>query len=181
LTTLKIAAGEGTAFTSESVAGTMALQDADAVVITGGSISGVTVGSIPVGAIIPFSGTSPSTTLTEAAALESSGWAICDGRTVSGRTTPDLRGTFVRGWASDITPAATGGAASVTTSSGGAHDHNGSTTGALYSAIGNSFVKAVSGGTFDQHTHPIPADAGHSHTVATVPPWYAVVYLQRVA
>lgn len=204
-TTLKIATGEGSAFTAESTAGSMALQNANAVVITGGSISGVTLGSIPVGAIVPFSGTTPATTLTEAATLVTSGWAICDGRTVSGRTTPDLRGTFIRGWTNTITPGVTGGIASATTSSDGSHshtgttstdgshNHNGSTTGAVSANFGGTFTKTAPGATFDQHTHPIASDGGHTHTmttnsasahthsVATLPPYYAVVYLQRVA
>ena len=43
-------------------------------------------GTIPIGGIIMWSGSTVPT-----------GWALCDGRTVSGQTTPDLRGRFIVG------------------------------------------------------------------------------------
>lgn len=54
----------------------------------------------------------------------------CDGRTVNGYTTPDLRGLFIRAWSASESPGSTGGSvADITTSSSGAHDHGGSTEG----------------------------------------------------
>jgi microcystin-dependent protein len=46
-------------------------------------------GTVPLGGIIMWSG-SPST--------KPDGWAICDGRTENGYTTPDLTGKFIRGY-----------------------------------------------------------------------------------
>lgn len=48
-------------------------------------------GITPLGGIIMWSGT-----IVEASALEP-GWALCDGRIVNGRTTPDLRNRFIVG------------------------------------------------------------------------------------
>ena len=50
------------------------------------AVSFVGNGTIPVGGIIMWSGASVPT-----------GWALCDGTTNSGKTTPDLRGRFVLG------------------------------------------------------------------------------------
>ena len=90
-------------------------------------------GTVPVGGIIMWSGSTVPT-----------GWALCDGTTSNGRSTPDLRGRFVVGAGtgsglSNRTLGTTGGAETVTlavghlpahnhtfsgtTSSGGAHTH----------------------------------------------------------
>jgi hypothetical protein len=57
------------------------------------------------------------------------GWALCNGATVNGYTTPDLRSRFIMGAGSTYVPGQTGGAASVTaaTDSQGAHSHTGAT------------------------------------------------------
>ena len=60
-------------------------------------------GTIPVGGIIMWSGTTVP-----------AGWALCNGQTVNGRVTPDLRGRFITGAGSGITHAgATGTAANL--------------------------------------------------------------------
>jgi len=121
----------------------------DGVSVTGNTSSTTFTGNgiTPIGGIIMWNGT-----FAEAATLQP-GWAICDGRTVNGRTTPDLRNRFIVGSAGDS------GGISVATITGGvtktggnkdsivvSHSHTGSTTGA--------------GG----HGHSV-SDPGHSHDV----------------
>jgi hypothetical protein len=101
--------------------GSMAYQNRTSVNIEGGRIAGVK-GYVPVRAIIDYAGT-----LTQAAAEQANGWAICDGRTVNGITTPDLRNLFLRAWG-DESPGTTGGySGGWTTGAAGAHTHGGAT------------------------------------------------------
>jgi len=58
----------------------------------GAGASFIGKGVIPVGGIIMWSGS-----IAELGVGELSNWALCDGSTVSGRTTPDLRNRFVVG------------------------------------------------------------------------------------
>jgi hypothetical protein len=103
--------------------GGMAYQNPANVSITGGSIAGIG-GVTPIRGIIAFGGT-----VEQALALEPQ-WALCDGRTVNGIATPNLRGRFVRGWSDTLAPGETGGmTGDVTSSSGGNHNHGGSTSG----------------------------------------------------
>lgn len=62
---------------------------------------------IPQGLIIPWYGASGSVP---------SGWAICNGTTQDGTTTPDLRDRFIVVAGNSYSPGATGGSASVTLS-----------------------------------------------------------------
>lgn len=104
--------------------GTMAYQNASGVNITGGTIGSAVAGTVPLRGIIPYGGS-----ISQATALEPN-WSLCDGRTVNGYTTPDLRGLFIRAWSDSESPGSTGGSvAAITTSSNGAHDHGGSTGG----------------------------------------------------
>ena len=92
------------------------------------SVSGY--GTVPLGGIILWSGAENAVP---------AGWALCNGQSSNGRTTPDLRGRFVMGSSSGRGVGTTGGAESVTltinqlpahnhvvsgnTSSSGAHTH----------------------------------------------------------
>ncbi len=92
------------------------------------SVSGF--GTVPVGGIILWSGADNAVP---------AGWALCNGQTVNGRTTPNLQGRFVMGSSSGRGVGTIGGAESVTltinqlpahnhvvsgnTSSSGAHTH----------------------------------------------------------
>lgn len=106
----------------EATIGSMAYQNAGAVAITGGTISSTVAGIVPLRAIVPYGGN-----LTQAAALAPN-WAICDGRTVNGIVTPDLRGLFVRAWSDSVAAGSSGGSFdAITSSSNGAHTHTGST------------------------------------------------------
>ncbi len=64
-------------------------------------------GTVPVGGIILWSGSIASIP---------SGWALCDGQTVNGRPTPDLRDRFVVGSGASYPVGSRGGAATVTMS-----------------------------------------------------------------
>lgn len=145
---------------------------------------------IPIGGIIIWSGS---------AAAIPTGWLLCNG--ASG--TPDLRDRFVVGAGSTYAVAATGGAATVTLTTGqlpshthtfsgttnttGAHTHSGgvSNTG-IYSQVGNA----------TQNLHPIITSTGsagdHAHTFSgttaasgsgtaheNLPPYYALCYIMK--
>ena len=145
---------------------------------------------IPIGGIIIWSGS---------AAAIPTGWLLCNG--ASG--TPDLRNRFVVGAGSTYAVAATGGAATVTLTTGqlpphthtfsgttnttGAHTHSGgvSNTG-IYSQVGNA----------TQNLHPVITATGsagdHAHTFSgttgsigsgtaheNLPPYYALCYIMK--
>lgn len=139
------------------------------------------------------------------------GWALCDGT----GGTPDLRNRFVVCAGGTYAVAASGGAASVSSSSVADHNHgaatgahtltsdempahthalstlgkaqadgntNGSAGGMVSYNVGGagaiSNVSASTGGG-NSHTHTVADDGGHSHTVATLPPYYALAYIMR--
>lgn len=132
------------------------------------------------------------------------GWALCNGS----NGTPDLRSRFVVGAGGAYSVAATGGATSVTSGNGGSHNHGGVTgdhtlttdeipshfhslgsvtvrdrgaggviDGTGVYASGAADTEATGGG--DPHGHTIPTQTDHTHTVATVPPYYALAYIMR--
>jgi hypothetical protein len=98
--------------------------------------------TVPQGGIIIWSGSVASVP---------AGWALCNGS----NGTPDLRDRFVVGAGGTRAPGTTGGAASGTTSSAGAHSHSGSTGGT-----------ALTTAQMPSHTHTgTTSTAGaHSHT-----------------
>jgi hypothetical protein len=134
------------------------------------------------------------------------GWRLCDGT----NGTVDLRDKFVIGAGNGYAVGATGGAASVSSGSAGAHSHGGATGShsltlaeipshthsngsyALgYKADGNPVGAgwALDGtpqttgaaGSGDAHSHTISTEAAHTHTVATLPPFYALAFIQKTA
>lgn len=160
-----------------------------------------------------------------------SGWALCNGS----NGTPDLRNRFVVGAGQTYAVGATGGATSVTSGAGGAHNHGGATSShvltvgqmpqhghtvsdpthghsgggrqltyypsgtsgdglleeSLLSAgyivgsdasVSNSAsgVSVQNSGNNEGHSHTIPSQGDHTHTVATLPPYYALAYIMRV-
>ncbi|MFO0001051.1 MAG: tail fiber protein, partial [bacterium] len=62
-------------------------------------------GTTPLGGIIMWSGSVDAVP---------AGWALCDGRSSNGRTTPDLRGRFVIGATSGRVVGSVGGSETVT-------------------------------------------------------------------
>jgi prepilin-type N-terminal cleavage/methylation domain-containing protein len=109
--------------------------------ICGTDLGGSSSGQVPLGGIVIWSG-----------AVVPSGWALCDGGTVNGLITPDLRGRFILGghsyssanWREAITGSSTstGGAKDAVLV---AHDHGGS----------------VNTSTTGNHVHPfVPISSG---------------------
>jgi len=82
-----------------------------------------------------------------------SGWALCNGQTVNGVVTPDLRDRFIVGAGNDFAPGNTGGARSITTVV--AHTHGFSGNSSVESADhSHSGVTASAG----NHNHGMPGD-----------------------
>jgi hypothetical protein len=133
------------------------------------------------------------------------GWQLCDGT----NGTPNLADRFIVAAGPTRPAGSTGGAATVVSGAGGAHDH-GALTGehALTTAqlpphnhqtewtqygegggTGRPFVVAdgfganLSGtelaGSGEAHRHSITAAGTHTHTVATVPPYYSLAFIAR--
>jgi hypothetical protein len=110
---------------------------------------------VPAGAVILWYGSIATIPL---------GWALCNGQTVNGYTTPDLRDRFVVGASVDYMPA------------GGTKDLASTKIMGVYSTAtvggtsSTSLVSHMHGGTFSgtvsEHTHQI-TDPGHQHDDGT--------------
>lgn len=134
-------------------------------------------GTIPLGGIIMWSG-----------ATVPAGWAICDGNTVNGRVTPDLRGRFILGTGSGIglTPRSlgqTGGEEqhTLTIAEMPAHTHN---FRAFHANFGHS-GGATEGSTRDDGDGAFMdggavQSAGGSQPHNNMPPFYALAFIMRV-
>ena len=137
-------------------------------------------GTIPVGGIIMWSGSSGSIP---------DGWALCDGQTANGRTTPDLRGKFLVGYDprdSDYNAVGkTGGKKEVTLTVEQipAPKHNNSVRTVGYAAAYNGSKEAA---TFDGnsknngHENIIGQDTGGGQAHENRPPYYALCFIMRV-
>ena len=163
--------------TASSIEATNLVVNGNITASTSGSLFGY--GITPVGGIIMWSG-SPSDV--------PDGWALCDGRTSNGRTTPDLSGKFIVGYSSsdsDYNPVGkTGGAKSValTTAQMPSHSHS--------ATIKVSGLAARSNGDKDFFA-PSWKDKNDEETVTTSsvgsgsahenrPPYYALCFIMRV-
>lgn len=129
-------------------------------------------GTIPIGGIIIWSGLDTAVP---------SGWAICDGQTHNGHTTPDLRDRFIVGVSSTYAVGATGGTNEVTLLGTQIPPHS---HGYTYYEKEVKDVCACSG----QHHNLIQGDSTHTDTDNSGgglahenrPPYYAVYYIMRV-
>ena len=145
---------------------------------TAGVFSGY--GTIPVGGIIMWSGSANEVP---------DGWALCDGRTISGKTTPNLKGKFVVGYDpsdSDYNAVGkTGGYKNITLTVEQipAHKHNNSVRTVGYAASYNGSKEAA---TFDGnsknngHENIIGQDTGGGQPHENRPPYYAMCFIMRV-
>lgn len=183
---------------------------------------------VPQGGIIMWSG---------AVASVPAGWALCNGS----NGTPDLRDRFVIGAGGTRAPGVTGGAASGTTNSAGAHSHSGATGGTALTTAQmpshthtgttgtngehqhyfrthggggngpdgvpdadrvNSWDQVLAGagpdiyvnptgnhnhtfttnatGEGQAHSHAIGSDGAHTHTVDTLPPFFALAFIMKL-
>ena len=162
--------------------------------------SGNDAGAVPIGGILPFSGTFGGTGNRFPIPLGSSepllSFCLCDGTTTNGLPVPDLRGLFIRG-ASDSVPAgSTGG------SETHAHGLSG-TVGATTLSVAqmpshtHTFNKGTYGdiaeakGSANSDKQTTDATGGsqpHSHTlegtlddVSNLPPYYVLSFIMRTA
>jgi len=149
--------------------------------VTASSFSGD--GSVPIGGIIMWSGsTAPA------------GWAICDGQTVNGRITPDLRGRFVLGMGSRAV-GTTGGeeAHTLTVNELPAHNHTATDLGHVHQfPIGPGDAgardKAADGdqaaskqvSTFTGFANVVIGNTGGGAAHNNMPPYYVLAYIMRV-
>jgi microcystin-dependent protein len=139
-----------------------------------GAISGF--GTVPVGGIIMWSGSENEIP---------DGWALCNGQTVEGQTTPDLRARFVVGAGGAYAVGDTGGAETVTLTVDQIPSHAHTTTAKTvgYSGSFNSSAEAV---TFDSSSKNngwrslSGGKTGGSQAHENRPPYYALSFIMRV-
>ena len=140
-------------------------------------------GTIPIGGIIMWSGTTAPT-----------GWALCDGGTSNGQTTPDLRGRFViaSGNAVGLTSRTvdqTGGEEkhTLTTPEMPAHTHDFIAGGEDILLLGNTtgakMDSGAAGGDFfagPQYMVSGVQSAGSGTAHNNMPPYYVLAFIMRV-
>jgi microcystin-dependent protein len=139
-----------------------------------GAISGF--GTVPVGGIIMWSGSENEIP---------DGWALCNGQTVEGQTTPDLRARFVVGAGGAYAVGDKGGAETVTLTVDQIPSHAHTTTAKTvgYSGSFNSSAEAV---TFDSSSKNngwrslSGGWTGGSQAHENRPPYYALSFIMRV-
>jgi len=129
---------------------------------------------LPLGAIIMWSGVDIPQT-----------FALCDGGVHNGVQTPNLRERFIMGATNATTIGTTGGSSSLTTSTNGAHYHDGFVD--ITSINNNQSVKFLTDAQDPQninykgHTHSIKSDGAHNHTISnSLPPYYQLAYIMKV-
>lgn len=164
--------------------------------------SGSDAGAVPIGGILPFSGTFGGAGNRFPIPLGSSepllSFCLCDGTTTNGLPVPDLRGLFIRG-ASDAHPAgSTGGSETHTHSLSGtvgettltvkqlaSHAH-GITVVSVYNGAGTGYQiwqgtkggeTKLTGGS-QPHSHDLTGASGEA---SGLPPYYALSYIMRTA
>ncbi|MCK4412964.1 MAG: hypothetical protein KAY32_05425 [Candidatus Eisenbacteria sp.] len=128
-----------------------------------------------------------------------SGWALCNGSTVNGHPTPDLRNRFVLGAGSSYSVGATGGEAShtLTINEMPSHSHGvsdpghthlytnpvyGSLQGMVHDENGTAVEYPIADGwnTASSTTGISVNSAGSGWAHNNMPPYYALAYIMRV-
>ena len=150
---------------------------------------GATVGDIAVGGVITGLGAMPlgGIALWSGSAGDiPDGWALCNGQTVNGRTTPDLRNRFLVGAAGEYAVSAIGGEKTHTLTENEMpnHRHSYSFHGAdldLSWDNDNNFYDASDHYNRDQNKNTKHTDyAGGNQPHENRPPYYALCYIMRV-
>lgn len=139
-----------------------------------GAISGF--GSVPVGGIIMWSGSENDIP---------DGWALCNGQTVEGQKTPDLRNRFVVGAGGSYAVGNRGGVESVTLTIDEipSHTHSISAKTVGYAGSWNAKAEAV---TYEDSARNngrrsiASGSAGGSQAHENRPPYYALSFIMRV-
>lgn len=108
------------------------------------------------------------------------GWAICDGSTVEGQTTPDLRGMFVMGADDKHGVDSTGGASSVTLTTNEIPSHSHGYYFPSGEGQGSVLVRNNDGHIWRYETGATTGSAGGDQAHENRPPFYAVYYIMRV-
>ena len=165
--------------------------------------SGNDAGAVPIGGILPFTGTFGGTGNRFPIPLGSSepllSFCLCDGTTTNGLPVPDLRGLFIRG-ASDSVPAgSTGGSEKHSHSLSGtvgdttlseeqiaSHVHGITVvTGYNGAGVGYRIWQGTAAGNTEStggsqpHTHSLSGIS--SKTADSLPPYYALSFIMRIA
>ena len=166
--------------------------------------SGNDAGAVPIGGILPFSGTFGGEGNRFPIPLGSSepllSFCLCDGTTTNGLPVPDLRGLFIRG-ASDSVPAGstggsethshglsgTVGATTLTVEQIASHKHTlgvpaatgGGAGGYFYMRDGAGYYPSTQNtGGSQPHTHTLDGASGEA---SSLPPYYALSYIIRIS
>lgn len=175
------------------------------------SVASAEAGNVPIGGVLPFTGTFGGTgnrfpiPLNGSAPLTN--WCLCDGTTTNGLPVPDLRGRMILGASSTYAAGSKGGSATHTHSLSGTvgattltvnqvaiHAHQLSTDNFFQeSSTGAYGVRPpVSGGSFNHPWDDAVSNTGgsksHTHSLAgssgsanSLPPYYALALIMRCA
>ena len=126
-------------------------------------------GVIPLGGIIMWYGASNAIP---------SGWSLCNGTTVNGYATPDLRDKFVVGAGSNYAVNATGGSADAVVV---AHEHTTNIDGGhVIPGNGGSTYGYGGAGTYSSTIFNMNSE-GVSGTNKNLPPYWALCYIMRTS
>jgi len=147
-------------------------------------------GAIPIGGIIMWSGTTSNIP---------AGWALCDGQTVNGHTTPNLKGRFIVGAGGSYSPGNTGGAERVTLTINEmpSHNHGINDPGHHHQyTTANNYVNDLETdpstntdqvrqnwkhkNTDNEYTGITIQNTGGGQSHENRPPYYALAYIMRV-
>ena len=175
VTSAQLAVAGDAAFSSSATVSGNATVEGDLTV--SGTVSGY--GSLPVGTIVLWSG---------AANKIPDGWALCDGSTVNGSKTPDLRGRFVVGYNPNDgdynSPGKTGGKKTHTldTNELPVHYHTYSFKGADLKLgwDGDNYFYDASGHYSGNNNTCTTDSAGGGGPHENRPPYYTLCYIMRV-
>ena len=144
---------------------------------TAGAFSGY--GTIPVGGIIMWSGSANEVP---------DGWALCNGQTLNGKTTPDLRNRFIVGAGGEYAVGVTGGAKEVKLSKDQipAHTHEVYGRSSGYTARHNDDAEVITykdkswGSSTDFKKINDSTSVGGGQPHENRPPYYAMCFIMRV-
>ena len=134
-------------------------------------------GTIPVGGIILWSGTVGNIP---------SGWALCNGSTVNGQLTPDLRSRFVVGAGSTYSPGNTGGNDQITLTVAQLPPHSHGFKDGYYAenqGLGQKVAGSDEGRDFDNDVYERNSTTSNTGSGAAIdirPRYYALAYIMRV-
>ena len=143
-------------------------------------------GFVPIGGIIMWYGSTGSIP---------TGFSLCNGATVNGYATPDLRDRFVVGAGSAYAVNATGGAASVTltTDQMPSHNHSASSSASVdrdytfsprsagAASGGSNKVEGLNNQTPTVSVTTTIGNAGGGQSHENRPPYYALCYIMRTS